>query len=130
MITPKSSSVATSDLTPFIGRCTSCKRAFRADLSCLLMSRIKAPNVYPGLGGCDCRVGKRCVEGENGLPDCRDWECAGHDVTEVIYRRLTVVYSAEAVCGPGHCHDAITASCVCSCGGKNHGKFWLTNVRI
>lgn len=120
----------TVEATPYLGRCTACGRAYRVDHPTLLLARVKGPHVAAGLRGCDCRAGKRCTEGENGLPDCGDWECLGHDVTEVVYRRLKVVYKPEAICGPGHCHDAVSAKCVCSCAGENHGKFWLTNVRI
>lgn len=117
------------ETVPYIGRCTACSRAYRADLSSSL-PRIKAPNVAAGLTGCGCRSGVRCTGGENGLPACGDWDCSGHDPTEVSYRRLKAVYSAEAACGPGNCWNAITAKCACSCRGRNHGQFWAVTRSI
>jgi hypothetical protein len=72
----------------------------------------------------------RCPEGENGLPACGDWECSGHDPTEVIYRRISAVYKAQAACGPGNCWGAVASKCTCSCRGANHGQFWAVTRSV
>lgn len=114
-----------------IGRCTGCGQAFRADLApgapalpgshwriATGLARAAGFTTWHG-----CRDGKRCPEGERGLPECGDWDCEGHDLTEVRYRVLRSEFRPVA-CRPGSCGRARNSTCLCSCGGRNHGSAW------
>ena len=120
------------DAPALIGRCTGCGRAFRAELTAdapvLQGVHWRVANGYARAGGFQtwhgCRDGLRCAEGENGLPECGDWACEGHDRTEIRYKVLRSAWKPEAVCSPGSCHLAKSATCTCSCRGRNHGSAW------
>jgi hypothetical protein len=115
-----------------IGRCIGCPQGFRAELSpqarVLPNQHWRVANAYARTAGFttwhDCRDGVRCPQGENGLPDCGDWECAGHDKTEIHFRVLKSEFKPEVACSPGRCHEAKSSTCTCSCNGANHGAMW------
>lgn len=118
----------TADALIIIGRCVACKRAFRCELppGSPVWGSAKLTLVKGGVTPpwCDCRTTQRCPEFGNGLPECLDWDCSGHTLTEVKFSRLKVTYKPEAICGPGNCWGAISSRCTCSCRGKNHGGMW------
>lgn len=120
----------TPDPTVLIGRCTVCPRVFRVEIPASirvlrgepwqsLRYKVKAAG-FPM--GCDCRDGVRCAEDATGLPACGDWRCDGHWLADVKWRILKATFKAEVICGPGNCWGAISSTCTCSCGGKNHGR--------
>lgn len=114
-----------------IGRCVACKRPFRIEISRSVAERFGArfPNciahVLRAAGipapSCDCRKTTRCPEtGTYGLPECLDYDCAGHEKTSVKFAAVKVAYKPEVTCG-GSCWTAKSSKCTCSCRGKNHG---------
>jgi hypothetical protein len=124
--------VSAGDAPVLIGRCTGCGQTFRADLAA--DARVFA-GAHWGIATNwartagfpaqhDCRAGVRCTEGENGLPACGDWDCDGHDRTQIQYRVLRSTWKPEVACKPGNCHQARNATCTCSCRGRNHGSAW------
>jgi hypothetical protein len=117
-----------------IGRCSVCRAAFRAEIPATVIvcsgsgwaTSVARNYGYPVQH--DCRAGIPCPpEGENGLPACGFWDCDGHDLTQIAYKPLRVTYKPGAVCGPGNCGGAVTATCVCSCSGANHGSSWAAS---
>lgn len=111
-----------------IGRCSGCGHAFRAEVPAGRPVFAGYATLAAGANGFpirhDCRTGVRCPESPEGLPACGDWDCEGHDFTEVNYKALKITYKPGAVCKPGSCHEARTSKCTCSCRGKNHGLLW------
>jgi len=115
-----------------IGRCTGCRKAYRAELpgSAIVCAGYATPVArnygYPTWH--DCRAGIPCpLDKDALLPACGFTGCDGHDRTPITYKPLKVTYKPGAACGPGNCGGAVTATCVCSCNGKNHGSAWLVS---
>jgi hypothetical protein len=111
-----------------IGRCTVCKRTYRAEIPSdwpVWPSTATRAAYAAGYSvRCDCREGVRCPEDENGCPSCWDWRCDGHWFTQIEYRPLRITYKPGAVCGPGNCWGARSSECTCSCRGEHHGRKW------
>lgn len=115
-----------------IGRCSECGQPFRADLEpdtpcpagvswqvATTFARWRGYQTWHG-----CRTGVRCPEGENGLPACGDWECEGHERTEIRYRVLRSTYKPGVSCNAATCGTARSTTCTCSCRGREHGSAW------
>ena len=117
-----------ADPSILMGRCTGCSQAFRAEIPSgrpvfagYATDAARAAG-YPCRHG--CRTGIRCPEDQAGLPACSDWDCDGHEHTEIKYRALKITYKPGATCGPGNCWDAKGSACTCSCRGANHGRMY------
>jgi hypothetical protein len=114
--------------TVLLGRCVNCKRAFRVEVPAGTPVYPSAPGFAIRMAGleepsCDCRATTRCPEMANGLPECLDWDCAGHPQTTVKFKAVKVTYKLETPCGGG-CWGARSSNCLWSCRGKNHGGMW------
>lgn len=131
-------SVAEAVAPVLIGRCTACGQPFRAELDPALRvlqgTHWRIANTYALAAGYpvwhDCRAGIRCPEGEGGVPECSDWACDGHNMTEIHYRVLRSAWKPGVACRPGNCHRARNATCACSCRGRNHGSAWRISPTI
>lgn len=122
-------SAAAATATALIGRCAGCGQAFRAEIPagvvvCASTATGRArEHGYPTWH--HCRAGVRCPGDPGCLPACGDWECQGHDLTEIRYRALKVTYTPGVKCS-GSCWQAKSSNCTCSCAGKSHGRMWAS----
>ncbi len=107
-----------------MGRCPQCGAGGRIDLPAGTIRWASAELAIRAAGlevpTCGCRATTRCPEMENGLPECLDWDCAGHPVTPMRFRYLKVTLAPAVKCG-GRCAEARTSNCTCECAGRYHG---------